>query len=141
MLLQQWETVGGYMLQKNRMGRKIVFFFSNFLTLFFFCCLQRAYETLKQNLVRSKHSSHELRSETILVKLNGIENANLSLFGKKMLFFYNFSWIIVKNVAFQKEFPLSSMRNSKSSSVYVFSFQNMLQKSSFWSWNFLKYST
>ena len=35
MLLQLWETVGGYMLQKNRMGRKIVFFFSNFLTLFF----------------------------------------------------------------------------------------------------------
>ena len=57
---------GGYMLQKNRIVREIGFF--NFFLLycrcffFFFYCLQRAYETLKQNLVKFKHSSHELRS-------------------------------------------------------------------------------
>ena len=65
-LIQQYEnrsgySTRGYMLQKNdrQVGR--IFFFT-FLSLFFFYCIRRAYETLKQNLVKFKHSSHELRS-------------------------------------------------------------------------------
>ena len=59
-----WETLGGCMIQKNRIGREVGFFnfLFTFLSLFFFYCLQRAYETLKQYLVKFKHSSHELRS-------------------------------------------------------------------------------
>ena len=50
---------------------------------------------------------------------------------KKMLVFYNFLWIIVEKVTFWMEFPLSSMKNSKSPWVYVLSFLNMLHKSIF----------
>ena len=57
---------------------------------------------------------------------------------KKALVFYNFLWILAKKVTLWKEFPLSSMKNSKSQSVYVFSFQNMLQKSVFFVMEFLK---
>ena len=56
---------GSYMLQKNRIGRREVgflIFFSLFCHCFFSYCLQRAYETLKQHLVKFKHSSHVLRS-------------------------------------------------------------------------------
>ena len=38
------------------------FFFQFSVITFFLSCIQRAYETLKQNLVKFKHSSHELRS-------------------------------------------------------------------------------
>ena len=55
----------------------------------------------------------------------------MSLFSEKMLVFYKFLSIFVKKVTFWKEFPLSSMKNSNSLSVYVFSFLNMLQKSIF----------
>ena len=65
-LIQQYEnrsgySTRGYMLQKNdrQVGR--IFFFT-FLSLFFFYCIRRAYETLKQNIVKFKYSSHELRS-------------------------------------------------------------------------------
>ena len=68
---------------------------------------------MKQNLVKFKHFSHEIRRYIILVTLNGTEDANLWLFSKKMLVFYNFLWILVKKVKFWKEFPLSSMKNSK----------------------------
>ena len=67
-LIQQYENVSGYstrcyMLQKNRIGRQVgFFFFFTFLPLFFFYCIRRAYETLKLNLVKFKYSSHELRS-------------------------------------------------------------------------------
>ena len=72
-------------------------YFFNFLSLLFFLlCLKRTYETLKQNLHKFKHSSHELRSWTILVSLNGTDDANLWPFSKKMLVFYNLLWILVK---------------------------------------------
>ena len=68
----------------------------------------------------------------ILVTLNGTEDANLWLFSKKKLAFYNFLWILVEKVTFWKEFPLGSMKNSKSLSVYVISFLNKLRKSIFY---------
>ena len=62
-LIQHYEntsgySTGGYMLQKDRIGRKVGFLlvFFTFLSLFFFYCIQRAYETMKQNLVKFKHS-------------------------------------------------------------------------------------
>ena len=65
-LIQQYEnrsgySTRGYMLQKNdrQVGR--IFFFT-FLSLFFFYCIRRAFETLKQNPVKFKYSSHELKS-------------------------------------------------------------------------------
>ena len=71
--------------------------FSTFCHYFFFLlCLKRAYETLKQNLHKFKYSSHELRSWTILVSLNGTDDANLWSFSKKMLVFHNLLWILVK---------------------------------------------
>ena len=136
-LIQQYQNTSGHstgcnMLQKiGQVGRQDFFFFT-FLLLFLFYCIQRACEVLKQNLVKFKHSSNELKSQTISIKLNGTEIANLWLFGKKVLFFYNFLWILAKEVTFLKEFPLSSMRNSKSCSVDVFNFLNMLEKSSFY---------
>ena len=69
-------------------------FFQFFVITFFFYCLKRAYETLKQNLDKFKHSSHELRSWTILVSLNGTDDANLWPFSIKTLFFNSFLWIL-----------------------------------------------
>ena len=53
-----WVQHWGYMLQKNRIGRQVelLIFFFTFLSLLFFYGIQRAYETLKQNLVKLKHS-------------------------------------------------------------------------------------
>ena len=60
--------------KKNRRGRQVRLF-SIFCHYFFFFRIQREYETLKQNLVEFKHSSHELRSQTISVTINGTEDA------------------------------------------------------------------
>ena len=66
-----------------------------------------------------------------MITLNGTEDANLWLFSEKMLVFYHFLWILAKKVKFWKDFSLSSTKNSKSPSVFVFSFLCMLRKSIF----------
>ena len=48
-----------------------------------------------------------------------------------MLVYCKLLWILAEKVTFWEEFPLSSMNNSETSSVYVFSFLDMLQKSVF----------
>ena len=53
---------GGIWSKKQDSQGDRIFFFLLFCRRLFFYCLQRAYETLKQNLVKFKHSSHELRS-------------------------------------------------------------------------------
>ena len=47
--------------QKNRIGRQVGFF-CPFFVIISFSTVYKVYETLEQNLVKFKHSSHELRS-------------------------------------------------------------------------------
>ena len=58
--VQQWGRGGGIHAPKKQdreVGRIFFFFyFFTFCHCFFFYCIQRAYETLKQNLVKFRHS-------------------------------------------------------------------------------------
>ena len=54
---------------------------------------------------------------------------------KKMLFYYNFLWIIVKKSNILERVSFEQHEE------FQINFLNKLQKSIFWSWDFLKYST